>query len=370
MPHPILDNIEEMRKIDKNNMLGFCTKAAGHYKESAAKVQEIALDYPTPSNIIIAGMGGSAIGGELLKDYVRKTAQIPIEISREYYLPAYAGKNSLVILASYSGDTEETLSSLVDAVNHRSMTFCISSGGNLLKYAKKLNLPFVKVRSGMPPRAALPHMLLPLLTCLRKLGMTPKTFPSDMAEATTVLEKISKENAPGRTIKENFAKSLAENLLRTAPVVYGFGNYRGVALRYKQQFNENAKLPAKWESFSELNHNETMGWEDPEVLSKCFSVIFLRDKSEPTEILTRIETTKQLMEPKLAKMYEVWAQGNSDLAKMLSTILVGDFTSVYLAMLRKVDPTPVNTVAVMKEKIEQNGKKQKILEKLEELSSK
>jgi glucose/mannose-6-phosphate isomerase len=141
-----------------------------------------------------------------------------------------------------------------------------------------------------------------------------------------------------------------------------------VALRYKQQFNENAKVPAKWETFSELNHNETMGWENPKELARCYAIVFLRDEAEPVEIRTRIETTKTLMQANLSKMLEVWAQGKGNLAKMLSTILVGDFASVYLAALRGVDPTPVKTVTLMKQRIEHNKVKEKIIDELERLS--
>lgn len=369
MLNSMLDDIDGMRKIDKNNMLTYCTEAANHYKESLKNTEKIKLDYPSPENVIIAGMGGSAIGGELLKDFTRGTAHVPVEISREYCLPAYASKKSLVLLVSYSGDTEETLSSFLDAVNRKCMVFCVSSGGNLIKYAKKLNVPHLQVQGGMPPRAALPHMFLPLLKCMEKINMAPKVS-DDFSEATKVLQKVSIENAPNKPANENFAKTLAQNLFDPTPVVYGFGVYRGVALRFKQQFNENAKVPAKWEAFSELNHNETMGWENAKELAKCYAVVFIRDKSEPVEIRSRIETTKTLMQPTVSKMFEVWAQGKSNLAKMLSTILVGDFTSVYLAMLRKVDPTPVKTVDAMKEKIEQNGVKKKILGELEKLSAK
>ena len=356
-----------MRKIDKNNMITFCTEAANHCKESWKNAEKIKFDYPSPENVIIAGMGGSAIGGELLKDFTRGTAQVPIEISREYHLPAYAGKKSLVILASYSGDTEETLSSFLDALNHKCMVFCVSSGGNLIKYAKKLNVPYLQVQGEMPPRAAMPHMFMPLLKCMEKFNIAPKVS-DDFSEATKVLQKVSSENAPNKPASESVAKTLALNLFDPTPVVYGFGIYRGVALRFKQQFNENAKVPAKWETFSELNHNETMGWESAKELAKCFAVVFIRDKVEPVEIRSRIETTKTLMQPTMSKMFEVWAQGKSNLAKMLSTILVGDFTSVYLAMLRKVDPTPVKTVDAMKEKIEQNGVKKKILQALDKMA--
>ena len=369
MPNSILEDTGGMRKIDQSNMLEFCTDAANHYRASVENAEKIKLDYPNPDNVVIAGMGGSAIGGELAKDLTRDLTKIPIEISREYHLPAYAGKKTLAILASYSGDTEETLSSLLDAVKHKCQIYCLSSGGALLKYAEKLSLPYTQVQGGMPPRASLPYMLIPLLTCLEKTGVAPKVL-GDFSEAKKVLEKVSAENSAQKPASENSAKTLALNLYNSAPVVYGFGIYRGVALRFKQQFNENAKVPSKWETFSELNHNETMGWENPKELAKCYAVIFLRDKSEPTEIRSRIEITKSLMEPNVPKMFEVWAQGKSSLAKMLSTILVGDFTSVYLAMLRGVDPTPVNTVTAMKDKIEQNGVKKKILGELEKLSAK
>ncbi len=365
----ILDQMEQIQKLDKSNMHSFCTQAANNYNESAKNAEKIQLTYPQPKNVVISGMGGSAIGGELLKDYTRNTAQMPIEISREYYLPAYAGKDSLVILASYSGSTEETLSAFVDAVKRGCMIFCLSSGGNLIHYAQKLGVPYLQVKGGMPPRAALPHMFMPMLKCMEKIGAAPNAA-KEFAEAKRLLEKVSKENAPEQPFADNFAKTLALNLNGSTPVVYGFGLYRGVALRFKQQFNENAKVPAKWEYFSELNHNETMGWESSKDLAKCYSAVFIRDEAEPLEIHSRIETTKTLIQRTLPRQYEVRAVGKSNLSKMLSTILVGDFTSFYLAMLRKVDPTPVQTVEVMKEKIEQNGVKKRILDELEKLSAK
>jgi len=199
--------------------------------------------------------------------------------------------------------------------------------------------------------------------------LTPKSS-KEFSEATDLLTKVSKGNRPEALAGENYAKTLAFKLNGSTPVIYGFGIYRGVALRWKQQFNENAKVPAKWEYFSELNHNETMGWENPKELAKCYAAVFFRDKVEPTEICSRIETTKALMQPKLSKLFEFWSEGQSILAKMLSTVLVGDFTSVYLAYLRNVDPTPVGTVETMKKKIEQNGVKKKIIQELEKISIK
>lgn len=365
----ILDRLNEMGKIDKDNMLSICTQAPTHYSESIKNTEKIKLSYSEPKNIIISGMGGSAIGGELLKDYTRDTSGVSIEVTREYHLPAYADKHSLVFLASYSGDTEETLSAFVDAIKRKCMIYCISSGGNLIKYAEKLSIPYLQVRGGMQPRAALPHMVLPLVRCMEKIGMAPKAS-EDLLETTKIIKKISKENSPETPTSENFSKKLALNLDGTVPVIYGSGIYRSVALRFKQQFNENAKIPAKWEYFSELNHNETMGWEQVKKLAEYFGIVLIRDKAEPLEISSRIEITKTLMQQNLSKIFEVWVQGKTNLAKMLSTILIADFTSIYLAILRKLDPTPVNTVTTMKEKIEHNGVKEKTLQELKKIAAK
>ena len=367
MSDSILNNVQELKKIDKSNTIGFYVNAASNYQQSLDNAQKIKLNYPTPKNVILAGMGGSAIGGELLKDYTRGDSKIPIEVSRDYYLPGYANQKTLVILASYSGETEETLSSFLDAVKRGCMIFCLGSGGKLIEYARKLNVPYLQVHGGMPPRAALPHMLVPLIECMKQLDVTAP-FSEELSEAEEVLQKVSAENGPSIPLNRNIAKTLALGINGVIPAIYGFGFYRSVGLRFKQQFNENAKVPSKWETFSELNHNETMGWEGAGELARHYAVVFLRDKAEPVEIRSRIETTKALMQITIPKIFEIWSQGESRLSKMLSTILVGDFTSVYLAMLRNVDPTPVYTVTVMKEKIERNGVKQRILQELEKFA--
>ncbi len=311
-------------------------------------------------------MGGSAIGGDLLKDWARDKIKVPIEVSREYHLPAYANKKSLVLITSYSGDTEESLSAFLDALKKECMIFCISSGGNLLKYAQELKVPYVKVAGGMPPRAALPHLFVPLLFVLEKIGLV-KGVKQDFSEALALLKKVSNDNSPDKNITENTAKTLAANLNGTVPLIYGFGFYRSVAQRFKQQFNENCKIPAKWESFPELDHNEIVGWEKAGKLVSCFSAIFIRDKDEPAEIRSRIETTKKIMQPAGVKMFEVQSQGESTLAKMLSTICIGDFTSVYLAVLLGVDPTPVKTINYLKDTLKQNGFREKVISELEKI---
>jgi glucose/mannose-6-phosphate isomerase len=362
---PPLDDLKEIKRIDKSGMLQFSVEAAKHYGEAGRIGEKIVVDYPKPENVIVAGMGGSGIGGELLRDYARTQAPIPIEVSKDYTLPAYAGKRSLVVVVSYSGDTEESLSAFLDALKRHCMVYCISSGGALLEQAEKLNVPFLRVPAGMPPRAASPYLLVPQLMLMQKIGLV-SGLPKDLEEAIQILEKVCHENAPEKATETNLAKMLASGINGTMPVVYGFGIYRGVAMRWKQQFNENAKVPAKWEVFPELDHNEVVGWEKADALASSLSTVFLRDKSEPAEVRSRIEITKSLM-PKASKQFEIWAQGKGTLAKMFAVMIVGDFTSVYLAVLRNVDPTPVPTIVTLKKKLGETGTKERIIRELEKL---
>ena len=359
----LLDNQEKIKQKDKADMLSFCVNIQQHYTEAAKIAAEMKISYPTPSNVLIAGMGGSAIGGDLLKDWAKDKTPVPIEVNRDYHLPAYANEKTLVLVTSYSGDTEESLSCFLDALKQRCMIFCVSSGGALLEHAQRLKVPFVRVPGGMPPRAALPYMFVPLLFCLEKLKLV-KGASGELKEALTVLGAIAKENAPSKQSKDSLAKTLALDIEGFIPVVYGFGVYSSVARRFKQQFNENSKMVAKWEAFPELDHNEIVGWEKAEDFADAHAVIFLRDKSELVEIHSRIETTKQLMQPSGIGMYEVYAQGESDLAKMLSLICIGDFVSVYLAILRGIDPTPVATINKLKNTLQKIGIKEEILKEL------
>jgi glucose/mannose-6-phosphate isomerase len=370
LPNPtILDSADEIKRIDKSNMLSFCVEAPRHYGNAARLAGQFKIGYPKPEAIIVAGMGGSAIGGELLKDWARDRAAVPVDVCREYHLPAYANKNTLVLVTSYSGETEETLSVFLEALKRKCMIICISSGGALTEFAEKLSIPHLLAPSGMAPRATLPYLFVPLLGILEKMGLA-SGVNTEFSETVRVLKRISSENSPQRPLSDNLSKKLASNVNGTVPAVYGFGFYRAVAQRFKTQFNENSKNPAKWESFPELNHNEIVGWEAAREFAKLFSVIFIRDAEEPKEIRQRIEFTKEVISKGPAKLFEVWSSGKSSLARMSSVICVGDFTSVYLAVLRGVDPTPVRTIALLKERLKKTGVKEKTILELQKLAKK
>jgi glucose/mannose-6-phosphate isomerase len=249
------------------------------------------------------------------------------------------------------------------------MSICISSGGSLQEFAQKLNVPYIHVPSGMAPRASLPYLFMPLPILLEKIGLVSNVTP-EISETIKSLKQIGDSNSPEKPLDANFAKRLASNICGTVPVVHGFEVYRAVAHRLKTQFNENSKVPAKWEFFPELDHNDIVGWEAANELAKHFSAIFIRDDDESKAMRQRIETTQKLIGKKLLKIFEIWSIGKSRLAKMSSVICIGDFTSVYLAIMRGVDPTPVKSIAMLKEKLKQSGMKGKIIRELQKIAEK
>jgi glucose/mannose-6-phosphate isomerase len=364
----VVDDPDEIRRIDKSDMLSFCVEAPEHYAQAARIARTLSVDFKRPGTILVAGMGGSGIGGELLKDWARDRIDVPIEACKEYSLPAYANRKTLVFVVSYSGETEETLSALCDAIKRKCMVICISSGGKLHEFAERLSLPHVLVPSGMAPRASLPYLLTPLVTTLEKMGLV-SGVGDEVSETVRVVGQVSADNSPEKPLSGNFSKRLAENVAGTVPAVYGFGFHRTVAQRMKTQFNENSKNPAKWESFPELDHNEIVGWETAAEFTRHFSAVIVRDADEPAEISQRIEATKELMRRQIKKIFEVHSLGKSRLAKMVSVICTGDFTSLYLAILRGVDPTPVKTIALLKGKLEQTHLKERVLQELQTLAS-
>lgn len=365
----ILDDRNQIKRIDKSDMLSFCVEAPRHYGNAAELAEQVKIDYPKPETIIVAGMGGSAIGGELLKDWARPRLAVPIEVCKDYHLPTYADRHTLVFATSYSGETEETLSALLDAVNRHCMVVTLSSGGALRQFAEKLDVPHSSVPSGMAPRATLPYLFLPLLGILQKMKLA-SGVDAEFSETVKVLKQVSSENSPTIPFESNFSKTLAADLVGTIPSVYGFGFYRAVAQRLKTQINENSKSPAKWEYFPELNHNEIVGWEASKEFAKHLSVVFLRDKEEPKEIRQRIEVSKEIINQRTDKLFEIWSGGRSSLARMSSIICTGDFISVYLAILRGIDPTPVKTIALLKERLKQTGLKEKTIRELRKLAKK
>jgi glucose/mannose-6-phosphate isomerase len=369
-----LDDFEKIKMIDKSDLCGTQFRFPENC-EDAIKIAEklkiprrlrisrkVSINYGKPERILVAGMGGSAIVGDILRTWLSDYLPIPISVSRDYHLPAYADNKTLVFAVSYSGRTEETLSSFIEAVQRRCMVIGISSGGSLQKFCQKLKIPFFKLPENMLPRAAIPYLFFSLVIAIEKLGVL-KDRRGEIAESLVILKKVREETKPETPTPKNIAKQIALQIKGTVPVIYGFGSFESIALRVKTQFNENSKVPAKYGVFPELNHNEIVGWRGPPELTKIFSIILIRDSDEPPEIKARIDLTKKLaLKGKVSKILELYARGRSKLAKMLSAMYIGDFTSIYLAILYEVDPATMEVITNMKEELK---RKVKIPEKIE-----
>jgi len=311
-------------------------------------------DYSRINKVVVLGMGGSAIGGDLVSSLVVVEAKIPVIICRDYALPAFIDGQTLVIASSYSGMTEETLSSFEQALGVESKKLVITTGGKMKTMADERNIPVFSFDYKAQPRAALPFSFLPILGFLQKLG-----FISDksagISEMVRVLQELSQKINEGVLLSRNPAKQLANRLYGHLPVIYGAGILSEVAHRWKTQLNENSKAWAFYEVFPELNHNAVVGYQFPSELASKMMVVLLRSTLLPSRIQLRYQVNCQLLEQSKVDYQIVDGNGTSLLSQMMSLVLFGDYVSYYLAMLYKIDPTPVKAIDYLKEQLEQGG---------------
>lgn len=301
-------------------------------------------------NIIITGLGGSAIGGDLLRAYCADKCDVPVIVNRHYYFPEYVGKNSLVIISSYSGNTEETISAYKDAIKRKAKIFCITSGGEVEKIAKKYKHPYIKIPGGLPPRAALGYSFFPTLIALSKLGFI-KDQKKEIKETLALLHSLSKKYSDHDS-SDNKALNLAKTLHGKLPLIYsGADKLDTVNTRWRGQITENAKTLAFGHVFPELNHNEIVGWEVLKDLMKNIHVVILRDKEDYKRIQLRMDITKGIIGDLADGITEVYSEGTSLLARTFSLLYLADWLSFYLAMLNGVDPSPVKKIDFLKDEL-------------------
>ena len=318
---------------------------------SRLKVGKRIIDYSGKiKNVVFAGMGGSAIAGDLVRDWLDTEMRIPMESVRGYHLPAYVDEKTLVFLISYSGNTEETLSCMLDALNKGCKIVIISSNGALQRVNKTLGFPIIGLPKSAAARVSFPYLFAPIPYILARLNLVSfENVDHDVAVATKTVDRLSGEYAIEVPFEKNFAKKAALQIFGTVPIIYGYGPYRSVGLRFKTQVNENCKLPARFDVFPELNHNEIMGWEASKAILKHYTLVLLRSLDEPEEVQTRIETLKKKFFEKSARsVLEISAQGENLLARMLHLLFTADMISLYLSVLHRRDPVASQTFQILK----------------------
>ncbi len=346
---------EHIAAIDKADMLGRVTAMPKHLTEALARAQSVTLnlDAAALNGIVIVGMGGSAMSGDVGRGLTLDTLALPLQVSRSYELPGWVNERSLVIVSSYSGNTEESLAAFQMAQARRAKIICVTSGGKLNAFAQQSNLPVYSLPPGFPPRSALAHLTVPLLMILHRLGLTPDPA-GDIKETSALLQKLEAQWGPAAEGQQNLAKNLAQALTLRLPIIYAScGLFEVAAWRWKEQFCENAEILSWHNAFPELNHNELVGWGLRRALDQNLQVIYLRDKQDYARVQKRMDVTRELIAQSSAPVIEVWSEGHSLLARLFSLIYLGDLTSVYLAVLNGVDPTPVKKIDLLKERLEQ-----------------
>lgn len=348
-----LDKIDNIKDYDPSNILGAIATLA----DQCATARQLAAQWEVPAEfcqiqqIIVSGMGGSAIGGDLLRVYASTRARVPVMVVRDYRLPAFVGPETLLIATSFSGNTEETLSVFREAQEKGAKIVVITSGGELLNLTRHYGYPAVVIPGGISPRAATGYLLIPALMLLERLNLISGIEP-ELDELEGMLRHLADELGPNTFVADNLAKQIALRLVDKLPVIYGVvGTTETVATRWKGQINENAKAPAVWNQFPELNHNEIVGFEYPADLLKRMEIVILRDRDDHPRIQQRIDITKGVIAPQVAGIIEVESRGESALARTFSLTYIGDYVSYYLALLNGADPTPVKMIDHLKNEL-------------------
>lgn len=339
----------DIQRLDPKGMYTWIREFPDQVRKAVAIGKAAKAPYTAKkfSAVVLTGLGGSAIGGDLLRSYLADEMKVPFIVNRGYALPAFVGKNTLVIVSSYSGNTEETIASHKDAARRKAKVLCISTGGETQRLAKKYGHPWVQIPGGLSPRAALGLSFFPLLVLLSKMGFI-RSKDREIRETIAVLGDLSARYSDP-TAADNAALMLATALKDRLPVVYSSTDHLdAINVRWRGQINENAKQLAHGHVLPEMNHNELVGWKCAPELLRQTHVIFLRDSGTHPRVRIREDITRQWIGTLAGGITEVPSIGRTLLARMFSLIHTGDWVSLYLAILNGVDPEPVEPINFLK----------------------
>ncbi len=300
--------------------------------------------------VIVCGMGGSAIGGDVVRAAIVNRLTVPFEVVRGYELPAWASPQTLVVCVSHSGNTEETLSCVAGALARESRLVAVASGGELAALSRERSVPLIPVPGGPQPRAALGYLVAALAALLERAGLVDG-LGGQVAEASMLARRLAAELAPEVPEPDNVAKRLARRLYGRVALIYGAALAAPAARRWKAQINENANTAAFYAELPELNHNEFSGWTADPAVSSSLHVVILDDRLAAAPLRRRTALTRELMSAYAAGVDVVESRGESPLARLLSLSIVGDLTSLYLALLYGIDPAAIEAITWLKRRM-------------------
>lgn len=291
-----------------------------------------------PENILITGLGGSGIGGTILAEIVAGSCPVPIIINKDYFLPAFVNEKTLVIVSSYSGNTEETIQAMEAAIAKKAMIVCISSGGKIAETAKLHGFGLITIPGGMPPRSCLGYSLTQLFYILHYYKLTGSEYIDQLKRSITLIEEEKSE-----IVLE--ASAIAKKLIGTLLVIYAVDGYNGVATRFRQQINENSKMLCWHHILPEMNHNELVGWTEQH---NDIAVLILRSEDDYSRTQARIDISKEVFQKYTKNILEIWSKGASRLEKSIYLIHLTDWVSVLIAEIKNIDPTEVRIIDHLK----------------------
>lgn len=302
--------------------------------------------------IVFVGMGGSAIGGDVIRSLLAKESNVPIWVSRHYELPPFVDSKTLCVFSSYSGNTEETLAALGEGLKRPVKKVIITSGGELGRLARRHSIPWIEIPKGLPPRAALGYSVFPILKLFSRLKLC-RWDSRGVEETISLLGRLAREKyGPAVSPQKNPARRLARILSGRFVAIYsGTELLDSAALRFRNQIEENAKAIASHHLLPEMDHNEILGWQFPAAIVRRSASLFLTDREDHARIQLRVKITKDLIRRQGVPVEEIPSQGKSRLARLFSVIFLGDWVSYYLALLYRIDPTPVAVIESLKKRL-------------------
>jgi len=349
------ENLEDLiKKFDSNNTYNVIKNFHEQVTSAIQIGKSISLkniNVTKIKNIVITGLGGSAIGGDLIKLFTKDILNLPVIVNRDYFLPKFVNEETLVIISSYSGNTEETISAYQDAIDKGSQIICISNGGTIKKIAEEKNHNIVLIPGDFQPRFALGYMFFSQLYILIKLGFI-KEDTLNLDELITLLK--NKSALYSNYSSDNFALSLAKKIKGKFTFIYSTPNTEIIGIRWRGQLNENSKVLVSTHYFPELNHNEIVGWTKEGGLSNILEnslIIFLKDKNDFDRVLYRTKVTRDIFENITKEIVEISGEGNTYLTRIFDLLYLADWCSYYLALLNGVDPADIKNIVTLKEKL-------------------
>jgi glucose/mannose-6-phosphate isomerase len=290
------------------------------------------------TNVVLTGLGGSGIGGSIVQNFAFNKLKIPFIVNKDYFLPAFINKNSLVIVSSYSGNTEETIAALQKAIKAKATIVCITSGGKIAEIANKKKLDCILLPAGMPPRACIGYSMTQVLFTLKYFGLIDYNFEKDIKASIKMLKQDSKDI-------QKKAKNIAQKLYGKLPVIYASPDFEGVAVRFRQQLNENSKMLVWHNVIPEMNHNELVGWRDK---SAEKAVVILRNDDDYERVKMRIEINKKIIKKCTPNILEIYSKQKGYFEKVFYFIHLTDWVSVILADMRGQNAMEVKVIDFLK----------------------